>query len=254
MDPKSRFSSRVEDYIRYRPGYPPAVIETLAAACGLAPGWRVADIGSGTGLLTRLFLDLGCRVWGVEPNDAMRAAGERLLAAYPGFTSLAGSAEETGLPDASMDMVAAGQAFHWFDPQRARVEFLRILRPGGWAALVWNGRRPDSSPFMRDYEALLREFATDYREVNHRNVEEDLETIPAFFGGPFHRARFDNRQQFDFAGLRGRLLSSSYAPEAGHPNHEPMLAALRRVFDAHQRDGRVSFEYDTQLYYGRLAQ
>lgn len=252
-DPKQRFTSRVENYIKYRPGYPPGVIDTLRAECGLSPDWRVADIGSGTGLLTRLFLDLGCRVFGVEPNEAMRAAGNRELAGYASFTSLDGSAEQTGLPDASLDLVTAGQAFHWFDPARARAEFQRILKPGGWVALVWNERSEDSTPFLREYEALLRSFGTDYARVNHRNVEEDPDTIPAFFGGDYKIRAFANFQHFDFDGAKGRLLSSSYAPEPGHPGYAPMLADLRRLFDHYQQGGTVTFDYTTRLFYGMLG-
>ena len=253
MDSKQRFSSRVEDYIKYRPGYPPGVLETLRAECGLSAASTVADIGSGTGLLSRLLLDAGCRVFGVEPNPEMRAAGERLLAGYPHFTSLAGSAEESGLSKASVDFVTAGQAFHWFDPARARAEFQRILKPGGWTALVWNSRREDTSPFLRDYNNLLKTYGSDYSQVNHRNVEENPEIIPNFFGGAHRFARFDNVQVFDFPALRGRLMSSSYVPEPGQPNHAPMLAELHRIFDLYQQDGTVALEYDTRLYYGKLS-
>ncbi len=253
MDSKQRFSSRVENYVKYRPGYPAEIVDTLARECGLLPTSLVADIGSGTGLLARLFLDYGCRVFGVEPNAEMRAAGERLLAHYRLFTSLDGSAEATGLPTASVDLVTAGQAFHWFDPPAARKEFRRILKPNGWVALVWNERRLDSTPFLRGYEALLHTYSSDYTQVNHRNVEEDAQTIPAFFGGPVHEAFFEYVQVFDFEGVKGRLLSSSYAPEAGSPQHEPMLAELRRLFGQYQQDGRVSFEYDTHLFYGQIV-
>lgn len=253
QDPKQRFSSRVENYVKYRPGYPPGIITTLRAECGLSPRSLVADIGSGTGLLAQLFLDLGCAVTGIEPNAEMRAAGERLLAGYPNFTSRDGSAEATRLPDGSVDFVTAGQAFHWFDPPRAQVEFRRILKPEGWVALIWNERRLEATPFMRGYEALLQTYATDYQETNHRTVEEDEKTIPAFFGGAFRVVRFDNVQLFDFEGVRGRLLSSSYTPEAGHPNHEPMLADLRRLFERCQQDGTVAFEYDTRMFYGQLG-
>ncbi len=252
MDPKLRFSTRVENYIKYRPGYPAGVLETLRIRCSLTPSSLIADIGSGTGLLAQLFLDFGCRVSGIEPNDEMRAAGERLLADQANFTSLAGSAEATGLPKASVDFVTAGQAFHWFDPPRARAEFLRILKPDGWVALVWNSRRTGSPPFSRAYEDLLNSYATDYAQVNHHAVEADERIIPEFFGGSFQQVDFDNVQIFDYDSLHGRLMSSSYAPEAGHPNHAPMLAELRRIFERFQQNGRVAFEYDTNLYYGQI--
>ena len=252
MDPKQRFSTRVENYIKYRPGYPSGVLETLRSGCGLVPGALVADIGSGTGLLSQLFLDFGCQVTGVEPNDEMRAAAERLLAKYTRFNSLAGSAEETGLAPTSVDFITAGQAFHWFDPPRARSEFLRILKQEGWVALVWNSRRTTSTPFLRAYENLLTTYATDYAQVNHQNVEADEHLIPDFFGGSCQRAEFENVQIFDYEGLLGRLMSSSYAPEPGHPNYMPMLAELRHIFERFQHNGGVAFEYDTNLYYGQL--
>jgi len=250
-DPTRRFSSRVENYIRYRPGYPPQVIELLVGRCGLRPTSLVADIGSGTGLLARLFLGYGCRVFGVEPNREMRAAGERLLAGFPSFTSVEGTAEATTLPAQSVDFVTAGQAFHWFDQARARAEFGRILRPGGWVVLVWNDRRTANTPFLAAYEQLLERYATDYAQVSHKRLDEGV--IGAFFApGAWSVQTFENRQLFDFAGLEGRLLSSSYAPEPGHPSHQPMIDALHTLFDAHQHEGQVAFEYDTIVYYGQL--
>ena len=250
-DPKQRFSSRVENYIRYRPGYPPAILQPLQADCGLAPGAQVADVGSGPGNLARIFLDFGCAVTGVEPNDAMRAAGERLLAGFPAWKSQAGSAEATGLPDASVDFITAGQAFHWFDLPKTRPEFVRILRPGGWLVLVWNERKVEANPFQRDYERLLLDFSLDYDSVNHRHVDPGL--IQAFYGTqPVRSAVFGSAQSFDYPALEGRALSSSYVPEPGHARHGPFLAGLRALFDRNQHGGQVTFEYDTRLYYGRL--
>jgi SAM-dependent methyltransferase len=250
MNPTARFSNRVGDYIRTRPGYPPGVLDVLRAETGLTPAMVVADIGSGTGLSAEMFLKNGNRVLGVEPNADMRAAAETLLASYPTFESVAGSAEETTLPDRSVDLVVAGQAFHWFDRPKARAEFRRVLRPGGFVVLLWNTRRLDTSPFLRAYEALLQRFGTDYRQVVHTNI--DRAALAEFFGpGGFREFHLDNEQLFDRDGLRGRLKSSSYTPPAGHPDHGPMLAELDRIFDEHNAGGRVRFEYDTEVYIGR---
>jgi len=252
MDSKSRFSSRVENYVRYRPGYPEELVATLQAECGLSAGSRVADIGSGTGLLALPFLRLGCRVMGVEPNAEMRAAGDRLLADFPNFSSRAASAESTGLGEHSVDFVTAGQAFHWFDRSLARVEFERILRPGGWVALVWNERRVDTTPFLRAYEQLLLDFGTDYQQVDHRNVDENV--IREFIGhATLHSRVFENIQWFGLEGVRGRLLSSSYVPEAGAPGYAEMLAELERIFNLYAQDGRVAFAYDTRLFFDRFS-
>jgi SAM-dependent methyltransferase len=251
-DPTRRFSSRVENYVKYRPSYPPAVIDLLRGECGLRAESIVADVGSGTGILSELFLKNGNRVFGVEPNREMRAAGERLLGEYAAFTSVDGTAEATTLPHHSCDFVTAGQAFHWFDRGRARAEFARILRPGGWVVLVWNDRRLGTTPFLEAYERLLQSYALDYAAVNHKQIDDAV--IGAFFApGSFKVATFENRQVFGFDGLKGRLLSSSYTPEPSHPNYTPMLDELRAIFAAHQAGGTVAFDYDTLVYYGRLA-
>lgn len=250
-DSKQRFSSRVADYVRYRPSYPAAILDPLRDECGLTPASAVADIGSGTGLLSRLFLDNGNVVYGVEPNAEMRAAGEEFLRGYPKFRSIDGSAEATTLPSASVDFVVAGQAFHWFDPEAAYREFARILKPGRWVAVIWNERRVESSALLSAYEDLARKYSTDYAKVSAKYPE--ALRMAEFFGPNQVRQRtFPNEQIFDFEGLRGRLLSSSYSPPTDHPNHAPMLAELRRIFDLHNEKGRVRVEYTTHIYYGSL--
>ena len=245
-----RFSSRVENYVRYRPGYPKEIIGALTQDCGLRPESVVADIGSGTGLLTELFLQNGNRVFAVEPNPEMRVAGERLMSGSPNFTSVDGTAESTGLPDAAVDLVTAGQAFHWFNRPRFHSECLRILRPNGAIALIWNDRLTDTIPFLEAYEQFLHEFANDYAQVDHKQI--DLPVLTEFFGHEPLRRVFPNFQQFDLAALRGRVLSSSYMPEAGQPRYAPMLEALQRLFDTYQHQGQVRIEYRTVLFTGRL--
>ena len=246
-----RFSSRVADYVNYRPGYPSEVLQLLQTECGLTPHSVIADIGSGTGKLSELFLANGNAVIGIEPNAGMRAAAEDLLRDYPGFQSVAGTAEETTLADQSVDFVTAGQAFHWFDPEKAKLEASRILKPQGWAVLVWNDRKLVATPFLKDYEALLLQFGTDYKEVRHDKAEG---LIAEFFAPESVTLRtFPNNQLFDFAGLRGRVRSSSYTPEPSHPDFETMMIELEKVFLKHQQNSRVSFDYDTKVYYGHLT-
>jgi SAM-dependent methyltransferase len=252
INPTLRFSNRVENYVKYRPGYPTAILATLSKECGLTAKSLIADIGSGTGILSEIFLKNRNQVFGVEPNREMRDTGEKLLRIYSQFTSVNGTAETTTLPDSSVDFVTAGQAFHWFDRERARKEFGRILKPNGWVALIWNERLTDTSPFLRAYESLLQQYGTDYVAVDHRNIDADA--ITAFFApGSFVLRKFENQQVFDYDGLKGRLLSSSYAPELDHPNHRPMLDTLLVLFDKNQIDGKVSFDYRTLLYFGRLV-
>jgi SAM-dependent methyltransferase len=249
-DPTRRFSSRVEDYIRYRPSYPPQVTLWLAAECGLTAQSGIADIGSGTGILSRILLDFGCHVFAVEPNPDMRAGAERQLAGQPRFHSVDGRAEATTLPDSSVDFVTAGQSFHWFDAAAARAEFRRILKPEGWVVLIWNERLVTPG-FLTEYEDLLQRLSTDYGRVDHRQI--GAEAISSFFAHSSWRvAGFPNHQDFVWDGIRGRLLSSSYAPLPGSPNYAPMMEELEAIFTKYQQGGQVSLAYQTKMYVGRL--
>lgn len=247
----TRFSSRVDDYIKYRPHYPAEILDLLAEKCGLTPESVIADIGSGTGIVTKLFLENGNPVVGVEPNREMREGGEQYLAEFARFTSVDGTSDATRLPPQSMDFILAAQAFHWFDQTKTRAEFQRVLKVDGWVVLIWNDRRIDSTPFLRDYEAMLQEFGNDYKEIEHKNVRDES-VFSVFFGAPPSVATFDNAQRMDFDGLIGRLNSASYMPGRDDPRHAAMVARAREIFTAHAVDGRVEFEYDTRVFYGHL--
>lgn len=253
LDSTKRFSDRVTDYIKYRPRYPETLVAYLEEEVGLSADTVIGDVGSGTGILTELFLQNGNPVFAVEPNEAMRIAAEALLAGYENFTSISGTAESTNLADDSVELIVAGQAFHWFDPPKARAEFARILKSGGHVVLAWNSRRKDT-PFMRAYEALLFEYADDYKSVGDRNVKD--EHIADFFAPqPMVKETLtDNHiQTFDFEGLKGRALSSSYSPALGHPKHRMFIEQLQQLFEAYQVDGAVTVEYRTRIYSGRLS-
>lgn len=225
----------------------------LKNECGLTQESMIADIGSGTGKLTELFLANGNEVFGIEPNREMREAGERLLAGFEKFTSVAATAEETTLPDACVDFITAGQAFHWFDRKRCRVEFARILMRRGWVVLVWNDRKTDAdaTPFLKEYEKLLKVYATDYSKVDHKNIDDEV--VREFFGYDPRKKKIPSSQEFDYEGLEGRLMSSSYAPEQGQAKHAEMIKDLKKLFEMRQQDGRVRFVYDTVVYYGRMS-
>jgi len=251
-EPTKRFTERAANYAAYRPKYPAAVVEFMRAELGLSAASVVADVGAGTGIWTEILLrEGGCRtVYAVEPNDAMRAEAENSLGKFPNFKSVNGAAEATTLAPASVDFVTAAQAFHWFDAHAARAEFARILKPGGWAVLMWNMRRIETTPFLRDLESILRAYGTDYERVaaDHPGRELMAEVFPRGYG----TRSFAHEQILDYEALRGRWLSASYVPLAGHPDHEPMFAALRRAFDAHRQDGNVRIEYEAVVHYGRL--
>jgi SAM-dependent methyltransferase len=250
-DPVARFSNRADNYAKYRPSYPAAVIEILKSDCGLTETSRIADVGSGTGILAELFLKNGNLVFGIEPNAAMRLAAERILRESPKFASIDATAEATTLKPESVEFVTAAQAFHWFDRTKARREFARILKPGGWVVLIWNERRLDSTPFLRDYEKLLLQYGTDYEKVRHENVDGEIAQF--FAPETFQLMSFENVQRFDFESLRGRTRSASYTPEPGDANFEPMFAKLEEIFNANKREGMINFVYDTRIYYGHLT-
>ncbi len=249
--PTQQFDGRAENYSSFRPSYPPEVISTITSVCGLEPGSSVADIGSGTGIFSKLLLDAGFNVSAVEPNDQMRSAAEDSLHSRPGYRSVAGTAEATTLHDHSMDVITAAQAFHWFDPEPTKVEFRRILKPNRHVALIWNHWDTDS-PFLKGYRAAFRELVPEYSNVVRMRLADD--DFSDFLDvGPVQFFQMPNPKLLDFDGLIGRMQSSSYAPKQDEPLYAPLVERLRNLFDAHQQNGRVSFDYLTQLYIGRLA-
>lgn len=252
LNSTERFSSRVANYIRYRPGYPAEILDLLKNECALRPEHVVADVACGTGIFARLLLENGNQVIGIEPNAEMHAAGKEFLLQYRNFISITETAEATTLPAESVNMVTAAQAAHWFDAGKASREFRRILKPGGWLVLVWNDRRMDSD-FAKQYEQLLATYGTDYAQVRHQGLLAASGISKFFAPHLFHEATFNQEQEFDYAGLEGRLLSSSYAPEHGHPQHQPMLRALRELFETHQKNGLLTMEYVCNVYFGRLS-
>ncbi len=248
-DSIERFSNRVENYVKYRPDYPREIIGYLESKCGLTHETVIADVGCGTGISSRLFLENCNRVIGVEPNAAMRAAALEFLTEFPEFTTVDGTSDNTPLPDASVDMVVAAQAFHWFDAEKTRTEFGRILKPGGHIVLIWNERQLDTTPFLVEYEALLIKFANDYGTVRHENIAK--QELDDFFQTEYGSATFQNVQIFDFDGLKGRMLSSSYMPNESDAVFAAMIEDLRSLFAKHAENGRIRVLYDTKVYFSQ---
>lgn len=251
LNPTERFSDRADAYVRARPTYPEAVVAHLERAGALSAGATVVDLGVGTGLSAEPFLRAGYAVIGVEPNDAMRESGDRFLAAWPRYRSVKGTAEDTGLPPHCTQLVIAGQAFHWFEPPRARAEALRILAPGGWAALMWNDRVTEGDAFAEGYERLCHRFGRDYDRIRTRHV--DPEALAEFFGRVPALAEFGHVRRLDFETMAALAASASYLPAAGSAAHASLTQALRELFDACGSDGMIALRYRLRVHYAPLA-
>ena len=250
MKTVGRFSNRVENYVKYRPSYPTEILQLFLDEMNLRKDSVVADIGAGTGISARLFLENGNQVFGVEPNKAMRKAAEEFLKDFSSFRIINGTAENTSLENESVDFIVAAQAFHWFDGTKTRKEFKRILKDDGFVVLMWNERQLDTTAFLKDYESLLIEFGTDYETVRHENITK--ETLQDFFQTDFRQAIFQNSQTVDFDGLRGRMLSASYVPSADNPRSAEMLKNLESLFAEYAENGKIDILYDTKVFYGQI--
>ncbi len=246
----TRFSDRVENYVKFRPHYPNEIIGYLKSENILKDNYVIADIGSGTGISAELFLQKGNNVFGVEPNKEMREAGEKILSGYSNFMSVKGTAESTTLEDKSIDLIISAQAFHWFDTAKAKSEFKRILKNGRYAVLIWNSRKLNSTPFSTEYEKLLIKYGTDYKEVRHENTNDTI--FNSFFDSGYIEKEFQTEQVFDFEGIKGRLLSSSYAPVEADQNYSIMLKELHEIYSKYADKNKVKIEYDTKLVLGVL--
>ncbi|MFF2887101.1 class I SAM-dependent methyltransferase [Paenibacillus sp. NPDC057967] len=251
MDNKERFTNRVDNYVLYRPTYPGAAIDFLYEKLGVGPDSVIADLGAGTGIFSKLLLERGSRVIGVEPNAAMREAAVLALGGSERYQAVAASAEETGLPTHSVDFIVCAQSYHWFDRELARAEFKRILKPGGKVVLIWNSRKTFGTPFLEQFEKMLLEYGTDYEKVGHKSIT--LDTLRSYFadGGPTLNT-FSIEQLLDEDALKGRLLSSSYSPTPDHPRYEAMMKELKDIYRSNEADGVVRMEYVTELYWGEV--
>ena len=247
MDSVNRFSNRVADYVKYRPDYPCEIVSILADECGLKKDSVIADVGCGPGISSKMFLDNGNRVIGVEPNAAMREAAKEYLADYDNFSVVDGRSDATTLANASIDLVTAAQAFHWFEPEGTRAEFKRILKPGGRIVLMWNERQLDSNDFHREYEAFLVRWSEDYNTVRHENIA--TEQLTNFFKGEYGARTFANNKLYDLDMLTGRMSSSSYVPSKDDPVYPQMVQELEQIFAKHVVADRIEVRYDTSVYY-----
>lgn len=249
MENTKRFSDRVENYVKYRPGYPDEMIGYLLEK-GVGPDSILCDIGAGTGILSRQLVDMVGELYAVEPNDEMRRYAEESLTGYSNYHSIPSSAENTGLDDSSFDAVTVAQAFHWFDREKCKAEFRRILKPEGLVFLIWNNRI-NNTPFLEGYDELLYRLGTDYASVNHQNLTDDV--IGRFMDRNYEKTVFDNFQNFDLEGFLGRVFSCSYTPNEDHPDYQIFHSELIDLFNRHQEEGSVRFNYRTEVYCGNMT-
>lgn len=252
---KDRFSSRVENYVKYRPHYPKEIVSFLRDKIKLGEHEIIADIGSGTGISSLLFLENSNVVYGVEPNLDMREAAEEYLVDYPNFKSVDGTAENSGLNTDSVDLVISGQAFHWFDQNKSKIEFRKILNDERSSKnlpntiLLWNSRQLHSTPFLREYEKLLLDIAKDYEGIYHENRSESR-IRNLYHPNGFEVMTFDNNLIYDFTQLKGRVLSSSYSPNPNDSRYDEFLEKITEIFNKYERDETIEFRYITKVYYG----
>ncbi len=250
MKTVSRFDNRVENYVKYRPHYPCEVLDFFRDELNLKKSSVIADIGSGTGISSKLFLENGNQVFGIEPNKLMRKASEEYLEEFENFTAIDGTSENTTLGNKSVDFIIAAQAFHWFNTAQTLIEFRRILRENGFVALIWNERQLDTNKFLREYEKFLTEFGTDYEKVRHDKITK--KSLNEFFKTNIYKKTFKNSQTLDFNGLLGRLLSSSYMPSKENPLFEEMKESLKQLFAEYARKGKIKVLYNTNIFYTKL--
>lgn len=245
----SRFSGKTADYIKYRPKYPSDLLTLLKTEIGLNPGFKVADIGSGTGISTLVFTENGNTVYAVEPNTDMRKAAEQIFEGNSHFISINGSAESTGLENGSIDLIFSGTAFHWFDLSKTKKEFIRILKTGGTVVISWISR-DISDKLQQETEDIYNKYTEDIEAVENQKQRESVEKF--FAPQMVEYRRFLHSQPFTEDEYLGRLRSSSFFPDVSHKDYTAMSDDFREVFRKYQKNGIVDFKYITEVYWGKL--
>src|SRR5487761_1149721 len=232
-DYTQRFTGRAEAYSSYRPTYPKQFLDILNKEANFDSTKIVADIGSGTGILSKLFLENGNRVFSVEPNDDMRSVAGSNLGHFQRFASIKGTAENTTLEDRSVDLISVGQALHWFDSKRSWKEFSRIIKRGGYLCILYNDRKTD------DASGIMQ------------RVEDDI--LSKFFSGwSFKKFSISNEQVLDFEGLVGRVCSASYMPQQNQQGFSEVKRELKDMFSKYQKDNKIMLSYETNIFLGLL--
>ncbi|GAB4384659.1 MAG: class I SAM-dependent methyltransferase [Phycisphaerales bacterium] len=241
MNPTHRFSQRVDDYVRYRPDYPQAAIDAIFEGMGFASLLTVADVGAGTGILSRQLAARGALVVAVEPNPEMRAA----CTAHERILLQDGTAEATGLKDHSVDLITCGQAFHWFDTEKALAEFRRVIRGLGRLAIMWNTRDVDD-PVTTGYTAAIRKASDEHPAESRMDDVRGFEDSAYFTD--LRALTFPHVQWLTLDGLIGRARSASYCPTSG-PKYRTLMDELTALHARHaDPKGRVALRYVTKLF------
>lgn len=246
------YTDRAKDYLKYRPGYPCELIEFIDKELELPSNAVIADIGSGTGIFSKLLLQNNKKVYAIEPNDRMRQMAESMLDRYVGFNSINATAEKTTLMNQSVDMIIVAQAFHWFDPVSAKQEFSRILKPLHYVSLVWNERCVKGNLFLEELEVVLEKFCPEYKTITAYNNTLESVVKSFFLPNPYLKKTFHTYQDLDFEAFKGRILSCSYAPVENDANHKSLIDALFNLYLSHAINEVVRIDYDTQAYFGKL--
>ena len=245
MNPQNRFTSRAEDYAKYRPSYSPKVIDRIVAELDNVSKSVAADVGAGTGISSRLLADRGITVLAIEPNAAMKQVAKP----HPLVEFSDGSAEDTKLPDASVDLVTCFQAFHWFNPKPTLKEFARILKPQGKLAAVWNNRHKDDE-FTKEYSRLTQKASNNDSELRH-GTERSLHHTDWF--NPARHFLFPYRQALNLEALIGRAMSTSYIPQKGEIYQE-FIESLKQLHQHYRNtEGLVYLQYQTSVYLTELS-
>jgi len=250
VDARSLFNGKASIYSRYRPDYPKDLLKMLEKETGFNRNWIVADIGSGTGIMSRLFLENGNHVYCIEPNDDMRSESIKLTSSFLKCKVLKGTAENTGLDTDSIDIIVAGQSFHWFDPVAAKKEMTRVLKPGGFAALIWNNRSERENSLSKEYDYICSKYSHNYQGTGNSRIESD--TFITFFHNGFKKFETPNYQKLNLDGILGRYFSTSYALQPQDPEYGDAVESLKKLFRKFEKNGYATMEYETQIFLGQL--